>query len=78
MFKCGCFCKFSMIALAVAQPVKQGNSLQLCFSLGQGAVRGAEAGGLGGSASATPCAARPEPSGGLPAVPVPGWAITLP
>lgn len=70
MFKCGCFCMFSTIALAVAQPVKQGNSHQLCFSLGQGAWE------------AVPVHLLVQqdlsPAGGLPAVPVPGWAMALP
>lgn len=77
MLKCGCSCKFSIVAVAVAQPVKQGRSHQLCFSLGQRAGKGAEAGGSGGNPGASPPAAGPEPISGL-AVPVPAWAVTLP
>lgn len=49
---------------SVAQPVKQGNSHQLCFSLRQRPGRGAEDVGPGGNASAFPHAAGLEPSWG--------------
>lgn len=58
MLKRGYFCKFPIIAVAVAQPVKQGNSHQLCFSLRQRPGRGTEDVGPGGDASAIPSCSR--------------------
>lgn len=66
------------MAVAVAQPVKRGNTHQLCFSPGQRARKAAE------QAAWEAIPVRPlvrqdlSPLGGLLAVPVPGWAVTLP